>query len=427
MAQNKNIRYLKGVGEKRAKLYEKLGITDTYGLLRHFPRSYLDFTNPFSIALAPINEACVVKGRVFAKNPEQRIRKGMTLYKVFVTDDATDLTITFFNNRFAPAALEIDGEYLFYGKLTGGITRREMTSPVFFPADAEVGLSPIYPLTEGLSSKIIANNVKQALSELDDLTPDTLPPALRKQLELCHISFALKNIHLPQSQADLDTAKRRLIFEELLILQLALFTLKSRDRAVNSHVIKNTDLSDFYKNLPFTPTNAQTRAVNEALNDMAGAKPMNRLVQGDVGSGKTMVAAALCYACAKSGVQSALMAPTEILASQHYSSLSPMLEACGIKCALLTGSCGAKKRKEIIAGLCDGSISFIVGTHALISDDVEFNNLGLVVTDEQHRFGVNQRSALGGKGKTPIRLLCRQRLFPAPWRLFFTVTLIFRF
>ena len=396
-----NIKYLKGVGEKRAELYQKLGVQSVGALLRLYPRDYLDFTSPYSPSDAPRDTPCVVRARVFAKNPEQRIRGGMTLYKVFATDDTTDLVLTFFNNKFAAAALQEGNEYLFYGKVGGTLLAREMTSPLYFPVTGQLGLVPVYPLTAGLSSKIVAQNVKQALTLLDDTFLDPLPAALRQEQELCHLSFALHAIHFPPDAHALAVARKRLIFEELLTLQLALAMLRRRPRQTASAAITDADITPFVAALGFSLTDAQTRAIDEALADMGQTVPMNRLLQGDVGSGKTAVAAALCYACAKNGAQSAFMAPTEILAQQHYASLAPLLEAMGITCALLTGSVKAAQKKEILSRLASGEIQFVVGTHALLTPEVKFSRLGLVVTDEQHRFGVLQRASLADKGGHP--------------------------
>lgn len=401
----KDIQYLKGVGEKRAGLYKKLGVADVGALLRFYPRIYLDFTNPSPVASAPYDEPCVIRARVFLKAPEQRIRKGMTIYKVFATDDSTDLVLTFFNNPYAVDALAEGSEYLFYGRAAGTRGRREMPSPLVFPSDEEAGLSPVYPLTAGLTNRTVVQNMKQALALLSDNMPDPLPPALRREQELCHIAFALRNIHFPLSTEHLQAARKRLIFEELLTLALSLVLLRNRSREVSSALITNPDVQGFYDALPFTLTGAQKRAIDDALRDMQGTRPMSRLVQGDVGSGKTAVAAALCYAVAKNGLQSALMAPTEILAQQHYASLKPMLSAAGISCALLTGSVKAAQKKEILASLASGTLSFVVGTHALLSPEVTFHRLGLVVADEQHRFGVRQRATLAQKGEHPHMLV----------------------
>lgn len=396
-----DIQYLKGVGEKRAELYRKLGVGSVGALLRFYPRSYLDFTAPCSVAQAPRDEPCVVRARVFAKNPPQRVRGGMVLYKVFATDDASDLVITFFNGEYAAKALEEGREYLFYGKVGGTLLVREMASPMYYPVTQQPGLVPVYPLTAGLSSNIVAKNIRQALTLVQDTMEDPLPAALRQKLELCHVAYALRSIHFPPDAHALAVARRRLVFEELFTLQLALALLRKRPRKTAALVMKNVDSAPFVDALDFALTDAQSRAISEALADMSRSVPMNRLLQGDVGSGKTAVAAALCYVCAQNGAQAAFMAPTEILAQQHFASLAPLLEQAGIRCALLTGSTKAARRKEILSGLASGDVGFVVGTHALLTDEVGFCRLGLVVTDEQHRFGVRQRAELADKGGHP--------------------------
>ncbi|MFA9379823.1 MAG: ATP-dependent DNA helicase RecG [Acetanaerobacterium sp.] len=396
-----DIRYLKGVGEKRAELYNKLGVDGVSALLRFYPRDYLDFTSPLPIADATRDRSCVIRARVFAKNPEQRIRAGLTIFKVFATDDVTDVVLTFFNSRYAVQGLEEGREYLFYGRVNGTLLSREMSAPLYFPVTQELGLVPIYPLTAGLTSRMIAQNVKQALTLIDEHISDPLPFELRREHELCHLAYALKVIHFPPDPEQLAVARKRLVFEELLTLQLALVLLRRRPRQTASTVVTRTDATPFFDALPFALTGAQQRAINEGLADMQKTVPMNRLVQGDVGSGKTAVAAALCYVCAKNDAQSALMAPTEILARQHYASLAPLLEGAGISCALLTGSTKAAQRRDILARLSSGELSFVVGTHALLTPELTFHRLGLVVTDEQHRFGVGQRASLADKGGHP--------------------------
>ena len=404
----KKIQELKGVGEKRAKLFCKLGAPTVGALLRLYPRSYEDWSHPFPIASAPLNTLSPIKATVLHRPKETRIRSGMTLYKVAVTDGVSDLTLTFFNNPYIQTLLTEGQEYLFYGKITGGLLHREMLVPEFCLASAAPAIVPIYRQTEGLSSRIISNAMKHAFQLLPDPMKDPIPDDIRQQYNLCHLRFALENIHFPRTMEDLDVAKTRLIFEELLILQLGLLRLKSRPRKdISIHPIQDHS-QEFFSLLPFTPTNAQRKAVAEALEDMSGknhSHAMSRLVQGDVGSGKTAVAAALCHSVIKSGMQATLMAPTEILAQQHANSLSEFLSPCGIQVALLTGSVKSAKKRLLLEQLKQGEIQLLVGTHALISEVVEFQNLALVVTDEQHRFGVAQRSALAAKGENPHMLV----------------------
>ena len=400
-----DIQTLKGVGERRAKLFQKIGAPTIGDLLRLYPRTYEDWSNPQDINDIPLREIGVVRGEVVSPVRQQFVRKGMTLFKVEVSDGIRDMTLTYFNNPYVKSMLQEGKEYLFRGKMQGTLTRREMTAPDFAPSDRCAPIVPIYPQTEGLSSRQIAAAVKAAFALLPELLRDPLPDDLRQRHGLCQLRFALENIHFPGSMELLEIARRRLVFEELLILQLGLLSMKSRARVENRMRLQEDRSEEFYRLLPFTPTGAQKRAVSQALQDMRGDSPMSRLVQGDVGSGKTAVAAALCYCVIQEGMQAALMAPTEVLARQHANTLSKLLEPAGIRTALLTGSVKAKEKREAVAGLADGSIQLAIGTHALLTEGVQFHRLGLVITDEQHRFGVAQRAALAQKGENPHLLV----------------------
>lgn len=399
------IESLKGVGMKRAELFEKLDVHSVGDLLRYYPRDYTNWGNTVSIRDAVIGETAVIKATVLMPPSEQRIKGGKFIYKVAATDEDTDLHITFFNNRYIPNLLKEGETYLFRGKVGGTFFAKQMAAPEFIlPGNAEAFI-PVYHQTEGLSSRIIGKAVKEALKLLPETLNDPLPPELRAKYKLCHLGYAIENIHFPKSEQDLLTAKNRLIFEEFLVLQLGLIGLKKAEAKYNLHRIKNEFPKGFTELLSFELTNAQQRAIKEAVADMSSDSTMNRLLQGDVGSGKTAVAAALCYSVIKSGMQAAMMAPTEILANQHYDSLSELLEPAGIRVALLTGSVTQAKRRVLLQELEEGKIDLMVGTHALISDKVEYKNLGLVITDEQHRFGVKQRAALADKGSSPHLLV----------------------
>ena len=396
---------LKGVGPKRAKLFVKIGAPSVGALLRLYPRAYEDMTHPYAIRQAPLNEPCAVRATVCRAPVETRVRGGMLLCKCRATDGESDMEITFFNNPYVKDRL-IEGEtYLFYGKMASNFLKREMLAPEFYPAAACPAIIPIYRQTQGLSSRMIANAVKNAFLLLPHNLRDPIPENLRALHRLLPLRGALEEIHFPATMESLREARRRMIFEELLVLQLGLLRMKSRERERSALRLTQDCTEDFYRLLPFTPTNAQKRAVREAMADMTGGCPMNRLVQGDVGSGKTAVAAALCYCVIENGMQAALMAPTEILARQHYETLSAMLAPTGISIALLTGSLSASKKKKLAEQLQAGEIRFVVGTHALLSEGVAFQKLGLVVTDEQHRFGVAQRAALASKGDSPHLLV----------------------
>lgn len=400
-----SIQYLTGVGPKRAALYQKLDIHTVRDLLYYFPRSYIDLTAPCDIAAMPLFEQCAVRARVVAKSAPQYIRRGMTLFRVKVADDSGSMVITFFNAKYAVEALKYDTEYIFYGRSGGTLTRREMASPSIYPADLPNALIPVYPLTQGLSSKMVGANISQALQLLGEELDDPIPDFIRQEYHLCHLQFALRNIHLPTDRESAEIARRRLIFEELLMLALSLRSVRDDTYTQTSYVCGKADLQPFFDQLPFTLTGAQQRAIDQVRQDLAKNTPMNRLVQGDVGSGKTMVAAAASYIAFQNHYMSALMAPTEILAQQHYHGLSKLLEPLGMRLGLLCGSMTAKEKRDIKERIALGMVDLIIGTHALISKDVDLPNLALVVTDEQHRFGVRQRASLSEKSNHPHTLV----------------------
>lgn len=398
-----DIRFLKGVGEKRAELLQKKGIDTVGALLRFYPRAYLDWQNITPISECPEGENVCVRAEITSPVKTVNIRRGMTLYKFAAADDSGVIEVTLFNRKYLAENLRQGRSYLFYGKLGYGITLRQMSSPEIMPAEY-MGIEPVYAATEGLSSKTIEKIMKNALVYADGMA-DVIPQGIREKNGLCDFKTALKSIHFPLERQALESAKRRLVFEELFVLQTGLLFLKRRRRALAGCTVKNNLLEEFKKTLSFKLTGAQERVINECLSDMMSPRPMNRLIQGDVGSGKTAVAAALMYISAGNGFQSALMAPTELLAEQHFKTLCKITENSGIKCALLTGSLTKKQKDEVKAGLKSGEIKVAVGTHALLTDDVEFENLGLVVTDEQHRFGVGQRGRLSSKGNNPHTLV----------------------
>lgn len=398
-----DIRFLKGVGEKRAELLRKKGIDTVGALLRFYPRAYLDWQNITPISECHEGENVCVRAEITSPVKTINIRRGMTLYKFSAADDSGVIEVTLFNRKYLAENLREGRSYLFYGKLGYGITLRQMSSPEIMPAEY-MGIEPVYAATEGLSSKTIEKIMKNALVYTDSMQ-DAIPDGIRQKNGLCDFKTALKSIHFPLERQALESAKRRLVFEELFVLQTGLLFLKRRRRALAGCTVKENLLDEFKKTLSFKLTGAQERVINECLSDMMSPRPMNRLIQGDVGSGKTAVAAALMYISAGNGFQSALMAPTELLAEQHFKTLCKITENSGIKCALLTGSLTKKQKDEVKAGLKSGEIKVAVGTHALLTDDVEFESLGLVVTDEQHRFGVGQRGRLSSKGNNPHTLV----------------------
>ena len=391
------VRYIKGVGDVRMKLYQKLGIETVEQLLHHIPRRYLDLRETCPVRLMRPGEMTAVRAVVAAKGREQRIRRGLSIWKVTAVDGPDTLNLTFFNSRYAVEALQEGTEYIFYGKAEGTLLRREMNTPAIYPTDS-AALVPVYALTAGLTSRSIGKNIAAALEALGEL-PDALPKPLREKYGLCGEDEAVRGVHFPESPEMAENARNRLIFDELLCLTLGLSRLRSGRAREKRTPMEPVSMQPFYDRLPFALTGAQRRVIREALGDLCSGTPMNRLVQGDVGSGKTAVAAACCWFSVRNGYQCAMMAPTDILARQHYQSLSVLLEPLGVRIGLLTGSATAKQKREQKAALAAGEIDLCVGTHALLTGDVAFARLGLVLTDEQHRFGVAQRLSLSQKGR----------------------------
>ena len=400
------VRYLKGVGPKTAERFEKLGIVTLADLLCHYPRRYIDFTKPYSIAEAPADVECVVKAEVFAKPGGRILPGGRRMERITAGDDVSSLEITWFNNPYAAQKLQLGQEYYFQGIVTGGMLRRQMVNPQVRTAE-QIKASPfeaVYPQTEGLTSNAIAKCVRQLLPHAE-LLPDPLPPEMLAKYRLLSKADAVRAIHCPATEEQAYAARRRLIYEELLVLQLGIGRMKNRGAAATGAPMQLADPSLFWASLPFSPTGAQRRTVSEILADMAGETSMNRLLQGDVGSGKTLVAAAAIWACIRAGYQAALLAPTEILAAQHAEGLNRMLAPFGMRVALLTGGMKAAARRTTLAAIRNDEADLVVGTHAILSEGVEFARLGLAVIDEQHRFGVRQRGMLAEKAANPHLLV----------------------
>lgn len=390
--------YIKGVGEKRAKLFGKLGITTALQLAEHYPRGYIDFNETTAISdLLNDSENHVVKAFVTKKFPPYYGR--INIFKVLVSDGTGDMLITFFNSDYSFTRLKLDNEYCFYGKAAGDFLRKEMNSPVFIDASEPNKLMPRYSLTTGITQGIMSNCIKNVLS--DFTYEDHLSESMRKRYDLIAYDTALRWIHFPENKGQYDKAKYRLTFEELFLLQLGLKSMKNRNKRLSGAPMQSKSIESYYSSLPFVLTGAQKRAIFDCCKDMQKAGPMNRLLQGDVGSGKTAVAAGAAYFAYLNGYQSTLMAPTEILAKQHYDTLYKFLAPLGVNVALLTGSQTTAQKKQIRQLIADGQIDVAVGTQALIQKSTKFNSLGLVITDEQHRFGVEQRAALGSKGNEP--------------------------
>ena len=400
------VRYLKGVGPKTAERFEKLGIVTLADLLCHYPRRYIDFSRPYSIAEAPPDTECVVKAEVFAKPAGRILPGGRRMERITAGDDVSSLEITWFNNPYATQKLELGQEYYFEGIVTGGMLRRQMVNPQVRTA-SQITAAPfeaVYPQTEGLSSTVIAKCIRQLLPHAE-LLPDPLSEEMLKKYRLLSKADAVRAIHCPATEEEAFAARRRLIYEELLVLQLGIGRMKNRGSASTGAPMQRLDPAPFWASLPFSPTGAQRRAVDEILTDLSGSTSMNRLLQGDVGSGKTLVAAAAIWACIRSGYQAALLAPTEILAAQHAENLNRMLAPFGMRVALLTGGMKAAARRTTLAAIRSDEADLVVGTHAILSEGVEFARLGLAVVDEQHRFGVRQRGMLAEKAANPHLLV----------------------
>lgn len=397
---------LSGVGKARAEKYRKIGIESVYDLICHFPKKYFDFHSNVSIRDAVINEQNCIKLKIVSKSKPQAIRSKLVVCKAVATDGSDNITIIMYNNVYAFQYLRIGYEYYMYGKVTENLFGLEMSSPVYIHVSEKNFIQPIYRLTQGLTVNMVRADVKKALSVMQTEPFETLSAEIREKYSLKPLMWAMEKIHFPDSPDSIEQARRRLAFDELLRLQLGMALMRKRSKKSTSfRMDKSTNIDDFIESLPFELTHDQQTASLEILSDLCRDVPMNRLLQGDVGSGKTAVASIACCFSAKNGIQSALMAPTEILASQHYKTLSGFLEPFGIKVCLLTGSMTAKQKNLIRQDIADGKYDVIVGTHAIIQKDVEYKALGLVITDEQHRFGVSQRTALAEKGGTPHKLV----------------------
>jgi len=392
---------LKGIGERRAKELNKLGIKTLSELLNYFPRVYIDMSKITQIADLIDNETATLNVRVTSSIKENRISEKLSIFTFNAADDSGSIQISLFNQKFTAQAIKFGDRILLYGKPEVlGINKQMKAPQIDKPENAKI--KPIYPMSENVRQKMMQNIISETLARVSDSIPETMTIEMREKYGLMSLSDAYKNIHLPEKMSDIIIARNRIIFEEFLLFQLGIFTMKKKVRLQFTNKLdKNADMNVFYDSLPYKLTSAQQRTINEALTDLKRENPMSRLVQGDVGSGKTVVAAGVMYYVHVNGCQSCMMAPTEILAIQHYHTLTNMLNSLGLKIALLTSSTPKKDREIILNGIKNGEIDILVGTHAVIQSTVIFNNLSLVVTDEQHRFGVEQRAALSQKGQNP--------------------------
>lgn len=398
---------LDGVGPARQKTLEKLGIRTLYDLMAYFPRAYEDRTKIVSICDLEVDVPACFRATVISYPTTAHIRKGLDLTKVTVSDMTGRLNLTFFNKPYLKNQLRYGEDYMFYGTLREGFGL-SMQNPEVDPPNARTRTTgrilPVYPLTAGLSNKMLVGYIQQAMRLCLTQMPDVLPVSVRQKYDLCDAVFAYETIHRPESFEDLDRARRRLVFEEFFIFSAGLAILRSGRDVLTVEPWADGDLAPFFRALPYRLTAAQKKAVEQIRKDVSSGHVMHRLIQGDVGSGKTAVAAAAVFLAHQAGKQAALMAPTEILAEQHAASLGKLLGSLGLEVVCLTAALGATEKKWVKERISSGKADLIIGTHALLTEDVAFCDLGLVITDEQHRFGVRQRAALAEKAANPHTL-----------------------
>jgi len=393
---------LSGIGEKKAALFRKLGVNSVGDLITYYPRSYENWAD-----ITPINEVthgqrCVIRAKIAAAVSTTRISGGRTMAKVAVCDDTGYMTLVFFNNRYISSMLRYGEEYSFMGKVAYDGYGYQMVSPEFTPVKQSNAVTPVYNLTAGLANRAVMKAAAEALKMLPEVIRDPIPYDVLHRYDLCPLSYALQHIHFPADMEAMEKARRRLVFEELLVLNLGMRLMKNRSREETSIRMPFDYSGEFVERLPFVLTGAQQRAVDDCIRDMREKlSPMNRLIQGDVGSGKTAVCAAVCYNCVKNGYQAAFMAPTDILAHQHFETFSKMFADTGISIDLLTGSMTPAQKRKVRERLENGGCDIVIGTHALLSESTVFMRLGCAITDEQHRFGVAQRAKLAAKGEHP--------------------------
>ena len=406
----KEVQYIKGVGPNRANLLNKLGIFTLEDVIHYFPRMYEDRSKPTEIINLQDEEEALIEAKVISKVQERRVRKGLTIYKIMVQDETAPCQITWYNQVYLKDKIRFGKTYKFYGKVSKKYNKAEMLSPIIEEIEKNKNtgkIIPIYPLTFKLTQNILRGIIENALKEANGELEETLPQYLIDEYKLYDYNTAIQKIHFPNSFEEVNSARKRLAFDELLIMQLALLNLKRENTSENegiqfSNLVK---MSDVVNTLPFKLTKAQLKVLEEIDSDMENKKPMNRLLQGDVGSGKTVVSIIAAYKAVKCGYQVAIMAPTAILATQHLEGFKQILDKFEIKCELLVSSITKKKKEEILEKLKNGEIDILIGTHALLEENVVFKNLGLVVTDEQHRFGVKQRATIVSKGNNPDTLV----------------------
>lgn len=405
----RSVQYVKGVGESRAKTFLRLGLKTVGDLVQYYPRDYEDRTITKRIAEIQEGDACSVVASLAADITESRPRRNLKITKALVTDGSGFMNITWFNQDYIKKNIQPGQEYVFFGPAKRNGARVEMQNPVFEPASGiqkQTGqIMPIYPLTHGITQNILRSAIKYTLSGMEHHIVDILPASLRAQHKLAEAAFSYEQIHFPKSFSDMEAARKRLVFQELLLMQLGLLAVKGNINDQKGIAFPTVDMAPILEAIPFKLTDAQEKVFAEIEKDMESERRMNRLIQGDVGSGKTIVAVLAIYKAAKSGYQSAFMVPTEILAEQHFQSTASLFEKLGVKAGLLTGGMKKKEKEAVKAALEQGSLDLVIGTHAILEDNTAFSKLGLVVTDEQHRFGVRQRARLSIKGTNPDLLV----------------------
>ena len=400
------IEKLYGVGPERARSFAKKGIKTAEDLLYYLPRGHEDRTRFFDIEDCPVGEFVCIKAKIYSPVRETRIKKNFNIYSMVVFDDSGAMNVVWYNNRFVKNAFRSGEEVLFYGKVGISRGKKELLNPIYEKAENQrfIGkIVPVYPLFGNITQKVIAGLVEEAMKVCGEFS-EYIPKAICEKYDICDINFAMKNIHFPADFESYSIARKRFVFEELLFLQLALSGRRKENTAKERTPFSDTEcVGEFISSLPYKLTGAQARVIDEICENFRSKTPMNRLVQGDVGSGKTVVAAAGMYVASKNGYQSAIMAPTEILATQHYNTFTDLFKNTDIKCVLLTSS--TKNKKAIYEEIKDGKYDVIIGTNAIIQKSLEYKNLGFVVADEQHRFGVSQRARLTSKGENPNTLI----------------------
>lgn len=403
------LKYVKGVGENRARLFSRLGLNTLGDIINYFPRGYEDRSVFKPIREASDGESITVRVRFVSEISESRPRSNLSVQKAQVTDGSSFMAVTWFNQGYVKKSIDTSREYILFGTVRRVGSRVEMNNPVFEEADHSGNLTgrilPVYPLTRGITQNMLRKIIRNALDAALDRIVDILPASFRRQYRLAGAAFSYEQIHFPTSMENMEMARRRLVFEELLLLQLGLASIKGSNNSQGGIRFSHVDVTPLLNALPFRLTAAQERVFREIQADMESDRRMNRLVQGDVGSGKTILAVLAMYVAAESGYQSAFMVPTEILAEQHYRTISPLLERFGIKVGLLTGGMKKKEKEAIKRDAKEGRLDILIGTHAVLEETTEFSRLGLVITDEQHRFGVRQRARLSQKGENPDLLV----------------------